>query len=164
MILAVPPTAFDEMEVDYAILDWKSWKLSRVSRSSLNAETQAAAEATDALEFCHSFVALMHDPALNLKQASSATSRRSALVVDAKSLYDALKRESPVQGAGYKRTAIEQIMLRQALVTTSSVIRWVSSERQLADGLTKTSARQLLVDRMQTQRYKLVYDDTFTAQ
>ena len=51
LILAVPPKMFDGESAEYAFLDWKSWKLDRVSRSSLNAETQAAAPAVDVLSF-----------------------------------------------------------------------------------------------------------------
>ena len=39
----------------------------------------------------------------------------------------------------------------------------VSSERQLADGLTMVSARQLLAERLQQHSYRLVYDASFTA-
>ena len=41
--------------------------------------------------------------------------------------------------------------------------RWVSSERQYADGLTKISARQLLADRLRVGKIKLVFDDNFQA-
>ncbi len=91
------------------------------------------------------------------------TTSPSALVVDAKSLYDSVKKETPVQSAACKRTAVELIVLRQTLKVTASVLRWVSSERQLADGLTKNSARQLFADRLKSQQYRLVYDSTFTA-
>ena len=148
MILAVPPRMFEGESAEYAIIDWRSWKLDRVSRSSLNAETQAAATAVDVLAFCHSFINLMHNPSLALKTAALQTTRTSALVVDAKSLYDSLKKEAPVQGSSDRRTAIEQIGLKQSLLNVGAHVRWVSSERQMADGLTKISARQLFADRL----------------
>jgi len=163
MILAVPPRMFDGDSAEYAIVDWRSWKLDRVSRSSLNAETQAAATAVDVLEFCHSFINLMFEPELVLKTAASHSNRPSALVVDAKSLYDSLKKEAPVQGSSDRRTAIEQIGLKQSLLSVGAHVRWVSSERQMADGLTKISARQLFADRLIKQQYRLVFDGTYTA-
>ena len=51
LVLLVPPEAFNDKKTDYAVLDWRSFKLNRVSRSSMNAESQAAAEAADALEY-----------------------------------------------------------------------------------------------------------------
>merc|ERR1711873_105118 len=137
--------------------------LDRVSRSSLNAETQAAATAVDVLEFCHSFINLMHNPDLALKSAASQTPRTSALVVDAKSLYDSLKKEALVQGSSDRRTAIEQIGLKQSLASVNAKVRWVSSERQMADGLTEINARQRFADRLEKQKYQLVHDQTYTS-
>ena len=84
-------------------------------------------------------------------------------MVDAKSLYDAVRKEAPVQGAACKRTAIEMLGLRQSMMSFGAVLRWVSSERQLSDGLTKVAARQLLADRLMAQTYRLVHDTSFTA-
>ena len=41
--------------------------------------------------------------------------------------------------------------------------RWVSSARQLADGLTKESATQFLADRLRTHRNRLVADVSYEA-
>jgi hypothetical protein len=62
LVLAVHPKAFRDETVRYSILDWKSYKLQRVARSSLHAETQAAAEGADALEFCKVFWNLCRVP------------------------------------------------------------------------------------------------------
>ena len=43
-------------------------------------------------------------------------------------------------------------------------MRWVFSERQYADGLTKTSTRSLLVDRLRYGRIKLVWDPSQLCQ
>eukprot|EP00975_Prorocentrum_lima_P008677 1855548-Prorocentrum_lima.AAC.1 len=49
LILLVPRRAFNNEPVHYSILDWRSFKLRRVSRSNLNSEAQAAATAVDSL-------------------------------------------------------------------------------------------------------------------
>jgi hypothetical protein len=76
-----PRTAFsDEEEVDYAVLDWRSHKPARVARSNLNAETQAAAGAADALEYVKVFWSLIHHPeceVLDPTLRARATSARS---------------------------------------------------------------------------------------
>ena len=163
IIVIVPKTAFDDVLCDYAVMDWRSFKLHRVAKSSLCAETQAAADAADALEFVKTFWSLLDKPDISPLDISLRTKHPSALVVDAKALYDAIHKEAPLQGAANKRTGIELLVLRQTLTNTSSIVRWVSSERQIADGLTKTSARQLFSDRLRVQNYTLVYDESFTA-
>jgi len=164
MVLILLKTAFDDKSVEYAMLDWRSWKLARVARSSLNnAETQAAAEAADALEYVKTFWNLLHQPDQHVMASSLRTACPSALAIDAKSMYDAVKKDTAIQSASCKRTAVELVVLKQTLRQTGSVLRWVSSERQMADGLTKISARQLFAERLAHQVYRLVYDVSFTA-
>lgn len=86
--MLVPRTSFDDKEFDYSVLDWRSYKLRRISRSSLNAETQAAADAADALEYVKVFWNLIHYPKCDVLDPMLRTHAPSALVVDAKSLYD----------------------------------------------------------------------------
>eukprot|EP00959_Pyramimonas_sp_CCMP1952_P383362 8033021-Pyramimonas_sp.AAC.1 len=69
----------------------------------------------------------------------------SALVVDAKALYDAAQKEG-ITSFQDKRTGIEVLALREMMEATMTRWRWVSSERQCADGLAKIAARQLLAD------------------
>ncbi len=51
----------DNETADYIVFDWRSWKLPRVSRSSLASEAQAAAGGVDALEFAKCFWSLSLD-------------------------------------------------------------------------------------------------------
>ena len=60
VILLVPKKAFNDQEIEYSMLDWRSFKLPRVSRSSLNAEAQSAADTADALEYAKVFWNLLH--------------------------------------------------------------------------------------------------------
>ena len=162
-MLLSPPSAFRDELFEFGVLDWRSFQLPRVARSSLNAETQAAASAADALEYATTFWGLLGDPTTDLLATELRVRRPSVLAVDAKSLYDALKRESVVSGATCTRSAVQQLVLKQTLQVTGTPIRWVSSERQLADGLTKPAARQLFADRLRSQKYRLVHDSSYTA-
>ena len=98
LILAVPNAAFDDQATQYSVVDWRSFKLARVARSSLSAETQGAAAAADALEYVKTFWRLVQRPSTSLLDSGIRMEKRSALVVDAKSLHDALKKEAVVQG------------------------------------------------------------------
>ena len=148
---------------DYIILDWRSFKLPRVSRSSLNAESQACSAAMDALEYLLIFWegCLRHD--FQLRQVDSfAPEMPSALVVDAKALYDSLKAETPSL-QGDKRTKIEVMVTKQKMVGMRSRLKWVSSEAQIAEGVTKFTARQLFADRLRSHCLSLQSDMTFQA-
>ena len=94
----------------------------------------------DVMEFWHSFINLMREPELELKTAAFRTTRPSSLVVDAKSLYDSLKKEAPVQESSDRRTAIEQIGLKQASMSVGANVRWVSLERQVQDNYSPTGS------------------------
>ena len=78
-------------EGHYNIIDWRSWKLARVARSTLAAESQAASDAADALLFASTFWRLLWEPWLPLDDIKTAQCANSPkLVVDAKALYDLL--------------------------------------------------------------------------
>ena len=137
----------------YHVLDWRSFKLPGVARSTLSAEGQAAAEAADTVYFTSLFLKLIFEPGLDLASPTAAQREQpSALVVDAKALYDLLTRdELQAQLGAEKRTAIETLVTKQRL------------QEAVADGLTKTAAAQLFADRLRTHRNRLPEDTTYQA-
>ena len=156
-----------EPDQPYVIIDWRSFKLPRVSRSSLNAEAQSCSAAVDSLEFVHIFWQACHQENFKLEQVKDNQRDRdhflpSALIIDAKVLHDAIKAEVP-QINGDKRTQTECMIVKQKMQNLKTQLRWVSSEVQLSDGLTKIQARQLLADRLRTHRISLMADSTFQA-
>ena len=62
-----------------------------------------------------------------------------------------------------KRTGLEILVLKERLTDLNGTFRWISSERQFADSLTKTATRQLLADRLRYGRIKFTYDAEYTA-
>ena len=143
------------LDHDYVILDWRSFNLSRVRRSSLNAESQACSAAMDDLEYLVIFWEGCLNFDFQLRQVNELKpSLPSALVADAKALYDSLKAETPSL-QGDKRTKIEVMVTKQKMLCMGTKLRWVSSEIQLADGVTKTSARQLFADRLRSHKISL---------
>ena len=83
-------------------------------------------------------------------------------MVDAKTLFDSLKAEVP-QLQDDKRTKIEVMVTKQKMLEMGILLRWVSSEVQLADDVTKDSARQLLADRLRCYQVSLVANQSFQA-
>ncbi|CAK0833042.1 unnamed protein product, partial [Prorocentrum cordatum] len=124
---------------------------------------QAAAAGMGGLEFAkRCWAALIYDGVDITKDESTRMAGESALVVDAKALYDAAQKESVASFQG-KRAGIEALALRERMEATITRWRRVSSERQYADGLAKIAARQLLADRLRYGRLQLKRDPNYTA-
>ena len=90
----------------------------------------------------------------------------TVLVLDARDLYDAVaKNESAACGMRDRRSGIEALALKQALSCGNATLRWVHSQAQLGDALTKSSAG--LVGHMlrffSTGQWHLVDDPMFTS-
>ncbi|CAK0820802.1 unnamed protein product [Prorocentrum cordatum] len=163
VVLACHKKIFDGHESDFSVIDWKSFKLLRMARSSLHAESQAAAAGMDGWEFAMRFwAALIYDGVDITKDESTRMAGEPALVVDAKALYDAAQKES-IASFQDKRTGIEVLALRGRMEATMTRWRWVSSERQCADGLAKIAARQLLADRLRHGWLQLKHDPNYPA-
>ena len=163
MVVLTHRKAIQGEECPYVVLDWRSYRLPRVSRSSLNAEAQACAGAMDAMEYLMTFWQGCFNAAFNLRDpGEKGRIEESALVIDAKALYDSLKAEVP-QIQGDKRTKIEAMIIKEKMKECGTEVKWVSSEVQYSDGLTKLQARQLLADRLRTHILKLTSDTDFMA-
>ena len=158
----------DGKESSVSIMDWKSWKLKRKVRSSLAAESQALADAVDNLNYLRLFFAecLISD-SIDLRQSDRVLSMmpKAHVITDCKSLYDALERsESAGLGLSEKRTAIEVTATREVMRETGISTRWVNSDRQIADVLTKPQVPAHNLQALQsTGRWKIVFDDQFTS-
>ncbi len=165
LLCMVNRTTTDGDEGRYNLIDWRSWKLARVARSSLSAESQATAEAADALLFACLFWRLIFNPMLPIDNDKSAQLRHPpAHVVDAKALYDLLIKDEIQAALGSdKRTAVETLVAQDKLRVCGAQVKWVSSEKQYADGMTKSDAGQLLADRLRSHQMRLVSDTSFQA-
>ena len=164
VVMLAPKMILESGEAPYHILDWRSCKLPRVARSSLAAESQAAARAADATEFVRRYFEHLRCPDLKLAELlRQGSTLKPVLVTDAKALYDSYHRESLVSSVTDRRVSLEIRVVKEQMQSVSGSLRWVSSERQLADGLTKDSARQLLADRLRHGQIKFLWDPDYVA-
>ena len=164
LTMLVSKDVFDGTEGAYHIIDWRSSKLPRVARSSLGAEAQSASQACDNMDFvCRFYQHLLepNEPLANILHKPSPL--EPTLVTDAKALYDSYYRESLSSGLTDKRTGLEIKVLREGLESLGGRLKWISSERQYADSLTKEGTRQLLADRLRYGRIKLSWDPDYIA-
>jgi len=101
MLVMVSKKEAEGEEGWYNVLDWRSWKLLRVARSTLSAESQGASEAADALLFASTFWNFIWFCWLVLDNVDAAKLPNAPrLVVDAKALYDLLIKEEVQAGTG----------------------------------------------------------------
>ena len=145
MLVVGSPEILQGKHVKYNLLAWRSYKLNRVCRSSLSAEAQSCSTALDEVMMTKTLISLMVDP--NQDPRAPETARRcgqSVLVVDAKGLFDAVRKPGFTSQQD-KRAAIDILCIQQKLQRLSCQWKWVSSERRLADGMTKMTARQAIV-------------------
>ena len=87
-----------------------------------------------------------------------------AAVIDCKSLWDGLCRsESAGLGLADVRSGIEAIELRERQLAQEIHVKWVDTFQQYADGLTKCSARESLIRKLNQRELRLTFDPKFTA-
>ena len=165
LVAMVDKTVAKGEQGHYNVLDWRSWKLARVSRSTLAAESQAASEAADSLLFTTTSWNLIWRPWFPLDNLNTPKMKEEPhLIVDAKALYDLLSiPEFQANSGSDKRTTIQVLVTQDKLACSGSTTRWASSEQQYVDGLTKQSAAKLLADRFRSHMVKLKSDTTFQA-
>ena len=163
IIVACDSSVLQGNKVPGSIVGWRSFKLPRVCRSSLAAECQACSTALEELMMSKLFLVILKNPCRSLRECRHFLQKdECAMVTDCKGLYDAVQRET-IQQATDKRVAIEGLLIKDMLKDLRCNWRWVSSERQLADGMTKVGARQAFVERFKGGYIQLVADESYQA-
>ena len=149
----------------FHVISWSSRKLKRVARSSTSAESQMCANALD-LQFCKlSFLEMESKDPVSLRNADQhLQSLPSCLVVDAKNIYDGIvKIESSGLQLEEKRTAIELLAIKQRLRQAAIALRWVNSDQQLSDALTKSWQHEGLIRALQEGKWRIVFDPSYQS-
>ena len=150
----------------FSILGSHSRKLKRVSRSSTSAEVQACANAYDDLEFVKQiYYEVYHESGINVSCADQQISTiPSAVVCDAKNLYDSVTR---ITSAGLqleeKRLCLEVINIKERASSINAVLRWVDSDQQLADDLTKLFSVDKILEVLKQKEICITFDSTFMS-
>lgn len=150
------------------LISWRSGKLPRVAKSSLSAEVQALAEGEQELMFCRALLAELLGHQLDLCAPEETTKKiAGAMVIDAKSVFDAFHKGDGASSAfsmKEKYSALELLALQENMQKQNTALLWVSSDAQLADGLTKASAQDAFMTFMKKgQMWNVRYDPGFIA-
>jgi len=134
LMLAPKKDILDGQAASYIILDWRSFRLPRVSTNSLNAGSHACPAAIDSLEHTRTLIQGCLNADYTLRSPGEWVVNKTA-----KALCDSFRAEVP-QLSGDKRTKIEVMIVKEKMQQCQTLLRWVSSEAQYADGMTKPSA------------------------
>ena len=123
-----------------APLQWSSNKLSRVTRSTLAAETLALVSCCDSAIYLKKLV----EAALGCPEGSTPIE----CIVDNKSLHESIHSVNPTSE---QRLRVDIAALREMVIKKEITVIWKEKHHQLADCLTKKGAStQLLTETLQT--------------
>lgn len=104
----------------------------------MSAESQAMSVATGTTEWLLLLLAEIFDGPLEIRTCRDVLKRRQPIIVtDCKSLYDHLKSPSSPTSIEDRRTSIDIVIIRESCKSMNAFIRWVPTNRMLADSLTK---------------------------
>ncbi|CAE7316215.1 RE2 [Symbiodinium sp. CCMP2456] len=140
-------------------------RIDRACRSPGAAESAAAVNGEDALYYVRYQWSEMIYGQVDLRRPDTVVSRVPGCVVtDSRNVYDKLTTAMMSINGAEKRSNIELLSLKASQQTTGVIIRWVHSEAQLANALTKSQEhRELeLYYRMQHQ-WRIVEDDAMRS-
>ncbi|CAE8626358.1 unnamed protein product [Polarella glacialis] len=145
------------------LISWKSGKLPRKAKSSLGAEVQAMSEGEQELMFCRLQFAEMTGETVDLRDYWKAVnSIPGVIVIDAKACYDAVHKGLSAHASGLglkdKHGALELMTLMECLEAGRTLVRWVHSEAQLADALTKAAAKEMMLRVLEQGEWTIVHD------
>lgn len=139
---------------------WQSSKIERQCRSPGAAESLAAINCEDSMYAVRLQLFELLGNQVNVRKTETQVAKIDAvLVTDSTNVYDRMQSEAYVPKGPENRTALELLGLKEASVRTNMPIRWVHSDAQLANSLTKDAEQQQLQRFYNLgQRWKIVDD------
>ena len=142
-----------------SIVSWGTNKLKRVARSSMAAEMQALANAEDELHLCRLAWLEFNGKRVDLNHVNECLHEiPGTVIIDAKSIYDALTSQNQPTQLSEKRTALELLAYLRNTEANGTQTRWVHGGANLADGLTKLGQHPMLREFLETSTWTLVND------
>ena len=168
IVLGMAPKALRQGSLtNVSLLSWKSGKIERKCRSPACAEVHAVVNAEDELYHMRYLWSEMHFPrsVLNTLTAAKIVALSPGIVVtDSKNLYDRLDKDTPTIKGEEKRATIEALALKDSSEESGTELRWVHSDAQLGNSLTKpTEKGQLQLFFKLGQRWRIVYDENMRS-
>jgi hypothetical protein len=125
------------------------------------AEMQALANAEDELHLCRLAWLEFNGRQVDLNRVNECLHEiPGTVIIDAKSIYDALTSQNQPTQLSEKRTALELLAYLRNTEANGTQTRWVHGGANLADGLTKLGLHPMLREFLETSTWALVNDST----
>jgi hypothetical protein len=119
-------------------VSWHSNKIDRACRSPGAAETQAAVNGEDVLYYARYQWSELQGHPVDIRDPDEVVRRtHGCLITDSRNVYDKVTTEVLSIKGAEKRANIELLGIKESQQSTDLKVRWVHSEAQLANGLTK---------------------------
>ena len=144
---------------------WSSTKIDRQCRSPGAAETQAAANGEDSLYYVRFQLAEIFSGCTNArKPALLVRTIPGCVVTDSRNVFDKLNCEVLAIKGAEKKSNLELISLKEAQQQNGVVLRWVHSEAQLANSLTKAGgSKELELFYKMQHQWRIVEDPSMRS-
>ena len=128
-----------------SLVSWSSHRIDRTCRSPGAAETQAAVNGEDSVFFIrYQWSEILHGVADARDPEGCASKVTGCIISDSRNVYDKLRVEVVSIKGAEKRANIELLSLKEAQQRTGLLLRWVHSEAQLGNSLTKIGGQKEL--------------------
>ncbi|CAE7738557.1 RE1 [Symbiodinium sp. CCMP2456] len=146
IFIGMAPLSLLQGEVEkISPISWQSHKIDRVCRSPGAAESQAAVNGEDQLYYVrYQWSELMYGAPDTKDPDSSVTKVTGCVITDSRNVCDKLRTEVLSIKGAEKKSNIELLSLKEAQARTKVIMRWVHSEAQLGNSLTKHNANKEL--------------------
>ncbi|CAE7241426.1 RE1 [Symbiodinium sp. CCMP2592] len=140
---------------------WHSSKVDRVCRSPGAAEALAAVNGEDALFYARYQWSELQNGERDVRDSCAVVQETiGCLVTDSRNVYDKLSTEVIVVKGAERRTDLELLGLKESQTSTNLQIRWVHSEAQLSNSLTKAGGgREIELYYQMQHRWRIVEDE-----
>ena len=139
LIIGLAPVSLLQGELTkVSIAGWHSHRIDRTCRSPGAAETQAAVNGEDSIYYMrYQWSEIIHDVADARDPEGCVRKVPGCLISDSRNVYDKLQTEVLSIKGAEKRANLELLSLKEAQQRTQLQVRWVHSEAQLSNPLTK---------------------------
>ena len=151
--------------VPVSFMLWQSTKITRVCRSPGASEAVAAVNAEDLLFFARFQMSEMMGNGVRIRHVNETANKIvGCLVTDSRNVYDKLSTEVVAPKGAERRVDLEVMGLKAAQHKNGLIVRWVNSEAQLSNPLTKTKEqRELMLFYDMGQKWCIVEDETMSS-
>ena len=138
---------------------WQSSKIDRVARSPGAAEAKAVVTGEDQLFHARFQYGELLSSEPNIFDVDGVTNEIFGCIIsDSRNVYDKLNNEELSTKGAERRTDIELLCVKSSQKNNQTKVRWVHSEAQLGNALTKANTKELEMFYRMGHQWRIVHD------